>query len=224
MGEEVKRGGRPGVLVRGFGFGLLLQIAVGPVCLFVFSAAVGQGFARAIQAVLAVTIIDAAFITLAIAGIASLVSRPGFKRIVGIIGGGILVLFGLSIELSLLGVSIIPGFEFTMREGMSPFLAGLLMTGSNPLTILFWSGVFSSKIAEDGMDRTGMVFFGAGAVLSTMAFLSVVSIAGDLAGRFLPEIVITVLNGIVGAGLLFFGIRIFVKGRRKGEASCASKR
>jgi threonine/homoserine/homoserine lactone efflux protein len=216
--------GKLRTVTKGFGFGLLLQIAVGPVCLFVFSTAVGRGFFPALQAVLAVTLVDALFIFLAVAGIASLVSRPGVRRIVGIAGAGILILFGLSVELSLFGITIIPGFAFTVREGMNPFAAGLLVTGSNPLTILFWSGVFSARIADEGMDRAGMILFGSGAAVSTFAFLSAVSAAGHAAGRFLPATVICVLNGIVGAALIFFGVRVFLRTRAEAMVDQGSKR
>jgi threonine/homoserine/homoserine lactone efflux protein len=72
---------------------------------------------------------------------------------------------------------------------------------------MFWAGVFSSKIVEDGLGRKEMYLFGAGAVLSTLLFMTFVSALGSVAGIFIPEAAMSVLNGLVGLILIGFGLR-----------------
>jgi len=60
------------MIFKGFKFGLLLQIAIGPVCLFIFQLAVINGFFVAMIGILAVFIVDSLFIFGAIKGIAAL--------------------------------------------------------------------------------------------------------------------------------------------------------
>ncbi|MDD2994424.1 MAG: lysine transporter LysE, partial [Pygmaiobacter sp.] len=60
---------------KGLRFGLLLQLAVGPVCLFVFSSAARYGTAVALAAVLGVALVDAAEMALAAAGAGRLLQK-----------------------------------------------------------------------------------------------------------------------------------------------------
>ncbi len=87
----------------------------------------------------------------------------------------------------------------------------LLLTLSNPLTILFWAGVFSTKLAEENFQRNQVYTFGGGAVLSTAVFLSVVSLLGSLMNAYVPQTFISVLNGLVGLVLIVFGLRTMFK-------------
>lgn len=54
------------MLFRGLCFGMLLQLAIGPVCLFVFGTAVDQGFTAAFAAVLGTALTDGSEIAEAI--------------------------------------------------------------------------------------------------------------------------------------------------------------
>lgn len=63
------------MLFRGFCFGMLLQLAIGPVCLFVFGTAVEEGFAPAVAAVLGTALTDGGEIVLAILGVRTVLEK-----------------------------------------------------------------------------------------------------------------------------------------------------
>ncbi|MDY0256524.1 LysE family transporter [Gudongella oleilytica] len=197
------------MLIKGFKFGMLLQIAVGPVCLFIFGTSVENGFWQAMQGVAAVTLVDSLFIIGAILGMAAILEKKeGAKTFFKYFGASILILFGLQTLLGVFGLSILPAINlFRSVSSGSAFPKVLLLTLSNPLTIMFWAGVFSSKIVEDGLGRKEMYLFGAGAVLSTLLFMTFVSALGSVAGIFIPEAAMSVLNGLVGLILIGFGLR-----------------
>jgi threonine/homoserine/homoserine lactone efflux protein len=197
------------MLIKGFKFGMLLQIAVGPVCLFIFGTSVENGFWQAMQGVAAVTLVDSLFIIGAILGMAAILEKKeGAKTFFKYFGASILILFGLQTLLGVFGLSILPAINlFRSVSSGSAFPKVLLLTLSNPLTIMFWAGVFSSKIVEDGLGRKEMSLFGAGAVLSTLLFMTFVSALGSVAGIFIPEAAMSVLNGLVGLILIGFGLR-----------------
>ena len=50
-------------------------------------------------------------------------------------------------------------------------------------------------------------YFGFGAILSTLVFMTMTAMAGTLTGSFLPSSVILMLNILVGLVLIFIGIR-----------------
>lgn len=197
------------MVIKGFKFGMLLQIAVGPVCLFIFKTSVERGLAEAMSGVAAVSFVDALFIIAAILGVAALLEKNNSTKIFfKYFGALVLVLFGLQTLLGVFGMSILPDINIFGNAGASTtFFKVLLLTMSNPLTIMFWAGVFSSRIVEENMDRKDMYLFGAGAVLSTLFFMTLVSIIGNAAGVFVSGIVMSILNFVVGSVLVGFGLK-----------------
>jgi threonine/homoserine/homoserine lactone efflux protein len=207
--------GKLRLLWRGLRFGMLLQLAVGPVCLLTLSMAGTQGFGPAMQMVAAVTLADAFYVLLSSLGVAALMERPKVKRVVQIAGGLVLIVFGLDTALGALGISLIPRIGLlSASAGGSPFLQGLIITLSNPLTILFWGGALSAKVMENRWNRGQLACFAAGCVLATAVFLTAVAAAGgSLAGR-IPDSAIRILNAGVGVALIFYGVRLMVKKSR----------
>jgi threonine/homoserine/homoserine lactone efflux protein len=187
---------------------MLLQIAIGPVCLLILQTAIASGFSTAESGVLAVVLVDALFIFAAIWGIGMLFTRfPQTKAVLKIFGGIILILFGLSSILGVYGISLLPGLNLNAHANSQRFFfTMLLLTLSNPLTILFWAGVFSTKLAEENFQRNQVYAFGSGAVLSTAVFLSLVSFLGSLANAYISSTFIQILNFIVGLVLIGFGL------------------
>ncbi|MBR5429702.1 MAG: LysE family transporter [Firmicutes bacterium] len=94
--------------IRGLGLGMLLQLAIGPVCLLVFSTAGTEGFGPACALVLAVGLVDGLYIGLAVAGVGRLLERRTARRLFRVSGGLVLLLFGADLLLSLWGISLLP--------------------------------------------------------------------------------------------------------------------
>jgi threonine/homoserine/homoserine lactone efflux protein len=188
----------------------LLQLAVGPVCFYIFDTSSKKGFISAELGVVAVVIIDAIFILLAIFGITAFLKNDKMVRVIKIFGFTILCYFGVKTILSSLGfISSETGIESFAFE--NSFIGGLLLTVSNPLTILFWAGVFSSRIAQEKIKQKELYLFGTGAVLSTFIFLSCIGLLGKVLAHFLPLAIINMLNMLVGVVFLFFAVKLLMK-------------
>ena len=196
--------------LNGLKFGLLLQFAVGPVCLLVFNTAQNGGLAPSLTLVSAVALVDAFYIFLAAVGVSRLLEKPGAGRALKILSAVVLVLFGLNIALSVFGRGFIPGFTVTANVG-SFFVQGLILTLSNPLTIVFWGGVLTAEMAEKQYARRDFLVFAAGLVSATAFFLSGVAALGTALSEFIPQRAADVLNVTVGAAVAFFGVRILLK-------------
>ena len=201
------------MVLKGFRFGMILQIAVGPICLFIFQTAISSGFFIAMIGVLGIAIIDASYILAAIFGIGMIMCKyKNVKKVIKYFGALVLVVFGLSIILNIFGISFIPSLNFSTKQSMdSVFLKVLVLTLSNPLTILFWIGVFSTKLSEENMNQKDMCYFGLGAVISTVFFLSIVSLSGSFMNNFLNSIALNIINFIVGLVLISFGVKTAIK-------------
>lgn len=201
------------MIIKGLRFGMLLQLAVGPICLFIFQTAAISGFAAAFTGVLGVALIDGLFIVAAIAGIGILLNKyKSFKKVLQLFGAVVLMLFGINSILGTLHIAIFPSITLLGTQNINIiFLKTMFLTLSNPLTILFWAGVFSTKMAEESMKKQEMYLFGLGSVLSTIVFLTLIAVLGHFIKNFLPLNIINYLNVFVGFVLIFFSIRIVVK-------------
>lgn len=194
----------------GLKFGMLLQIAIGPMCLMVFNTAKNAGFAVAMSLVLAIALVDAFYIALAGIGVSKILENERVKKTVKIVGSLVLIVFGASIILGVFGINIIPGLNLKPTSG-SIFIQGLIMTLSNPLTIVFWGAVLTTKIIEDKMQKNDLFVFSVGLVSATVFFMTAVALLGTFLSSFIPPKVSDVLNVIVGLLIIYFGIRMLLK-------------
>lgn len=209
------------MVLRGYRFGLLLQIAVGPVFLFVLKTATESGVLAAEAAVVAATIVDAIYVTLAIIGVGLFLDKPKVKDILRYFGTFILVYFGVGSILGSFGIHIIPGFGNILLSAniSSAFIISIILTASSPLTILFWTGVFATKMTQKSYNKTDMKMFGFGAVLSTLTSLGAVGLAAGLLHPIMTQKIISMLNILVGIIISVFGVKMLFS---KGTPSVAS--
>lgn len=200
------------MIYKGIKFGMLLQLAIGPMCLMVFNTSATYGVMAGLALVLAIALMDGMYVALSGFGIVTLFNKNSIKVVIKILGSIVLVLFGLNTLLGAFQLSLLPDIKmFTNVTNKSIFIQGLLLTASNPLTIIFWSGVFSSQVIEHNLSKNQLVLFGIGCVLSTIIFLSAVAIGGSILSGFLSLVVIQILNIIVGIILIFFGARLLFR-------------
>lgn len=200
------------MIYKGFKFGMLLQLAVGPMCLMVFNSSATYGLMVGLSLVIAITLMDLLFITLSGLGVAAIINKNKVKFIIKILGSVILLIFGANMIASSFNFTLLPNITFfTSVSKQSIFAQGLLLTASNPLTIIFWSGVFSSQVIENKYNKLQLLYFGIGCILSTLCFLSFIALLGTLISGFLSPIIIQILNVGVGIMIIYFGIRLLLK-------------
>lgn len=196
--------------LEGLKFGLLLQFAVGPMCLMVFNTAKNSGFLVALPLVFAIALVDAFYIILASLGASKLLSKNNIKNTVKVAGSIVLIIFGINIILNVFGINIIPGLNLKSNSS-SAFIQGIILTLSNPITIVFWGSVLTTKIIEENFFKKELIIFSVGLVSSTLLFLTIVAILGMLLSYFIPDIISNILNIMVGILIAIFGIRLLIK-------------
>jgi len=198
------------MIYKGFKFGVLLQLAIGPVFIYIFKTATEYGVLASESGVLAAVLIDAIYVILAIVGIGSVLEKPRVKRILKYFGAIVLIYFGFGITLDTIGINIVPSFKNLSNTSLAAnsFVTTLILTASNPLTILFWTGVFASKISCEGYSKKEMKLFGLGAVLATLTFLGSFAFTASLLNVIITKKIIDMLNIFVGILLIGFGIKM----------------
>ena len=194
----------------GLKFGMLLQLAIGPMCLMVFNTAKNVGLLVALSLVIAIALVDAFYITLAGFGASKLLNNEKIKKVFKVIGSLVLIIFGLNIILNVFNINIIVGLNLN-PDSSSAFIQGLILTLSNPITIVFWGSVLTNKIIEDDLKKKQLVIFSIGLVSATLIFLTTVAILGTILSEFIPIGISNVLNVLVGIIIIAFGIKMLIK-------------
>jgi threonine/homoserine/homoserine lactone efflux protein len=189
---------------------MLLQLAIGPVCIYIFNLSSNKGFLSAEAGVIAVTIIDVLYVTMAILGISAFIKNQGAQKLFKILGTTVITYFGLSIISGAFGINILPEINlFAGNKVSSSVIQVLLLTASNPLTILFFVGVFSAKTAEANMSKINVIVFATGTVTATPVFMTMIALIGAITHNFLPAFVLNLLNILTGSVLIYLAITKF---------------
>ena len=194
-------------LVNGIVTGLFLQLAVGPVFFFVLGIALTSTFSNSLSAILAVTIADYFYITLSLVGVGRFIHRPHWKRLLAATSTLVLTLFG--IFLCYKGITLLSRPELSVSLFWTPlrsFTGAFILTVSSPLTMVFWTGIFSTKAIEHNYRKRQLIWFGCGAGFATLIFLSTAMFALSLSKTHIPSSAWQVTNCLVGLALIYYGI------------------
>lgn len=194
-------------------FGMLLQLSVGPVCMAVWQRSIKDSMGEALKMIVGVATVDAAYMIAAIGGLSLLLQIPLIKSVVLMGGAAILVWFGVSSLRSKPVEHKLEQESQTEQNNRGSFWYGVMLTLTNPLTILFWSGVFGSLMASHSLpDSMSLAGFVAGCLLATFMFLTGIAVLGQWMSRFLKPLWINRLDKMVGVFLIGFAIILLQKG------------
>jgi threonine/homoserine/homoserine lactone efflux protein len=201
-------GGWVGTFLDGLGFGMVLQLSVGPVCLAVLQRALAGRRRHALAMVLGVAAADALYIALAVIGVSTLIASEVARLLLGLGGAVVLAYYGLRM---LLRAAAGGGRATTSGAGaLAAWRNGFVLTLTNPLTILFWGAVFAglgsgSLRGEDG----ALVAFASGCIAATLLFLSsVVAFGGWLKSVLTNPAALLWLDRGVGLFLIGFAVKL----------------
>ncbi|MBQ6495518.1 MAG: LysE family transporter [Bacilli bacterium] len=198
--------------IEGIKFGMVLQLAIGPMCLLVFNTSRNVGFVKGLIMVFVIASVDLFYITLSCVGVSKLLEKSKFKVLFKVISSVILMLFGFSIILGSFGINVLPILSIN-PSSKNIFLQGLVLALSNPITIIYWGSILTNKLLEDNFKKRELIVFCMGLVSSTLIFLSFISFVGSVIGNFIPLFVANILNVIVGIVIIYFGVNYLIKNK-----------
>lgn len=193
-------------LMHGMVTGLFLQFALGPVFFYILGITINSNYTNSLSAILAVTLADYLFIGLSLVGIGNVLQRDKLKTIFGLVSSILLVLFGLMIFYTgLIFVNTVDPIGSMVWTPFKSFISCLILTISSPLTIVFWTSIFSAKAIEKNYMKKQLAVFGFGAGASTFLFLSFTMMILSLFKSNIPNLMVQILNCIVGLVLIYYG-------------------
>lgn len=200
------------LIFNGFKFGLLLQCAVGPICLMTFNLALAEGFFKGALFATAVTLADALYISLACIGLADAIKKSKMLSFFNYTGSLVLIVFGITMLIDANKGTIIPPFAALplLNEPYEIFAQGIVLTMINPLTIIFWGSIFSLQVTKSNLSSAQLRFFAIGCILSSAFFLIGVALLGSFAAPLLSPKIISILNSLVGCFIIYCGLKNYI--------------
>ncbi|MDG5789557.1 LysE family transporter [Evansella sp. AB-P1] len=187
--------------------GLSLAAPIGPVNAAQIDRGIKNGFFHAWLVGLGATIADGFYMLLVFLGVYHLIEIPFVQSFLWLFGFFVLVYTGIE-SLSSTNQISLQDMRSKKESHLKSFLAGFFMSLFNPLTILFWLGIFGSILAKTvtayGTSQVIVyciaIFIGITVWDITMACLA------STMRKFLTTKLLTTISVLSGLSLIGFGV------------------
>jgi len=191
--------------IAGLSLGLFVAAQVGPVSLLCIRTSARSGFRAGASIGLGAAVIDLFYATLGVLGAATVIGLTPVRLALGVAGTVVLAVMGLG---TLRAASRIRLGAETTNEVDVPahaFRTGLIVTASNPLTVLSWAAIFGAAATASllGNWQDAVVLLVGVAIGSATWFLGL-AVVSSRAGRRMGPRTLGVIDTVSGVGLLAF--------------------
>nr|WP_144926748.1 LysE family transporter [Paenibacillus bovis] len=186
--------------------GLSLAAPIGPINAAQLDKGIKSGFFHAWLVGVGAMIADSVYMLLVFLGIIHFLEIPFMKTFLWLFGFFVLVYTGFE---NLLGVSKLTTNTRNDKESAAKsFISGFLMSLANPLTILFWLGIYGSVLAKTvSVYSTGRVLLYTLAIFIGILLWDVTMAAVASSFRkLLTERVLKIISIISALSLIGFGV------------------
>jgi threonine/homoserine/homoserine lactone efflux protein len=198
--------------------GLVIQAAIGPVFFFVMTLALQRSFYDGLAAVVAVTLVDYFYISLAILGIGKLLERGNIKKAFGAVSSVVLILFGLVMIKGATGGGPPAHSGIQPANLLASFTATFLLAISNPMIVVWNASLLTAKAIEYNYTKRELLIFGFSVGLAALLFMGASVMLFSLIKKTVPLVFISTLNITVGGLLISYGAIRFIRVLRNGAS------
>lgn len=196
-------------ITKGLAAGMLLTIMIGPVFFALLQNSLEKGYKAAFPMTIGISVSDAFYIAVCYFGIARFINNQRFQLWMGVIGGSIMLVFGL---LSLFksasrrpprkGVNQPSGFIRQMLKGM-------LINGLNPSSLIFWLGIVSVATVNYQFKQQGLILFFATIIVTVFVTDNLKAYLSDKLSTIITTRFMRIMNSVVGIAFLVFSMKLF---------------
>ncbi len=200
-------------LWNGILLGLALSILVGPLLFALIQVSIEQGIKAGIWVALGIWLSDILFLVgigLGISQISQLIESPLFTPIVGVLGGFVLIIVGVSMFISR-PTSIDTSHFDLISSRWKLGLNGFLINTINPFTVIFWTSVITSFVVEESFYSVNSVLFFGGILGVIILTDSLKLVLAEQISKKLKPIHIAIMRRISGMALFLFGITMIAR-------------
>lgn len=185
--------------------GLSLAAPIGPVNAAQLDKGIKNGFFHSWLVGLGAMTADAIYMIAVYLGVVHFLEIPIIKAFLWFFGFFVLIYTGIE---SLLGAGKIVSSRRNGDESpFKSFFSGFLMSISNPLTILFWLGIYGSVLAETATkyDRAHVIIYSFAIFVGLFVWDITLAAAASTFKRILTGRLLTFISILSGVSLIGFG-------------------
>ena len=201
------------ILLKGILLGFSLSFLVGPLLFTLVQAAIERGQKAGLAVAAGIWVSDLFFVFAVlffVDKIQDFTAGPGFSKKAGLVGGLLLISFGLANFFN----KKASGFHAALPSRSSlvtHFSKGFLINCLNPFNIFFWLGITGTVIVPNGWSPGETLVFFAG-MLGTLVAMDVSKVVlAKKIGHWLSESHIRQMRFFIGMMLVVFGIVLFYR-------------
>jgi threonine/homoserine/homoserine lactone efflux protein len=202
-------------LLEGIILGITLAFLIGPAFIALVQTSIHNGLHSGLLFALGIAISDITLVSLSYLGAIQFLRDESNQFAVGIVGGLVLIGFGLVTFFKKYKVATKRGIEVkvTITGGgrIRYILKGFFLNILNPFLLIFWLGVMSFVSAKYGVATKEVVTFFTAAIVTVFLTDSIKCLIASHIGRYLNITILTWVNRGVGVALVVFGIVMFVR-------------
>ncbi|WP_144512166.1 LysE family transporter [Bacillus sp. FJAT-22090] len=190
-----------------FFLGVSLAAPIGPVKATLLNKGIKDGFFHAWFFGMGAVATDILYMLMVYFGVAQFIDSPFMKTFLWSFGFFVLMYTGIENLLTLHTISMDSKYRKTVRLRQS-FLAGLLMALLNPLTILFWLGIYGSILVGGGGALSGfqIIMFSLTILLGIALVDFTMSIISSGSRKLLSTSFLKIVSCISSLSMIGFGI------------------
>ena len=185
--------------------GLSLAAPIGPVNAAQMDRGLKSGFLQAWLLGLGAMTADIIYMLTVYLGVVKFLETPFMQSFLWLFGFFVLMYTGIE---TLLSSGKIVMANRSRESGFRSFLSGFLMSISNPLTILFWLGIYGSVLAKTASSHgtAEVVVYSFGIILGLLIWDILMAAISSSFRKLLTIQLITLISILSGLSLIGFGL------------------
>jgi threonine/homoserine/homoserine lactone efflux protein len=199
------------IVLNGIKFGILLAFLIGPVFFTILQTSIERGFSNGALVALGVSLSDVVYVGICYFGLSQMMADGQFRYQMAIVGGAILILFGLYYLLvkSRRGLQ---GAKAAAGKGFFRYIIkGFLINALSPMVPVFWIGTIGIATLDFGYNEPVefLIFFGC--MLATVLLTDILkAFLADQLRRLVTPRSLRIMNVVMGVVLIGFGVRLMM--------------
>jgi threonine/homoserine/homoserine lactone efflux protein len=200
------------IVLNGLKLGIILAFLIGPVFFAIIQTSVERGFRNGLLVSLGVSFSDALYVTVCYFGLVQFINDPQFRYYLAYAGGGILMLMGAYHLFIKSRRKMAAPLDVASEKRMYRyFVKGFLINGFSPMVLVFWIGAISVASLDFGYQNGTDYFLFFAVVLGTVLATDILkAFLADKLRTLITHRSLTIMNILVGIGLLIFGVRLIL--------------
>ncbi len=200
------------LIYKGILLGIITAFSFGPVFFTIIETSIRRGYRYAISIAVGVLISDAIIISACFLGMISLLQNSEVRNIIGVVGGSMLIMFGIYHIIH----STTPGryveITDTDHSGVALFVVkGLLINTLNPFVFVYWLSAMSLVSVNHEYAHNDKVLLFTTAVMCNFGFDLFKTFLAIKLKHFMTPRTISLISKAVGCGIIYFGVRLLWK-------------